>query len=147
MIFNQRRMAWWIKDSGCVASLAAMVIILCMLVTMSSAVKALTGHVGIVNDFRSPTEFTCHSNRVSRQSYTASFGEIYYFAFDTSYHEYWDCQVYNRAWTVRDTFRFYGDQTHGGPELWSCSNCVFSVQEVGIYFSHDGKWMYIHHWH
>ncbi|KAG0580188.1 hypothetical protein KC19_4G154600 [Ceratodon purpureus] len=140
-------MARWIKGCGYDTSSAVITIILCIqLVSMSGAVQASrTGLLGIANDFGSPTQFTCHSNKMARQSYTASPSEIYYFAFDTSRDAYWDCQVRNDGWRILDTFRFYGN--HAGPELWGCTTCVWVVNQAGIYFYHDGKWIYEHSWH
>ena len=147
MICMQQRMAWWIMDSGYATSLAGKAIIFCILMTMSMKVQARDGHVGIVNDFLSPTQFRCHSNKMTRQRYTTSPGEVYYFAFDKTLHEYWDCNVRNRATSRSGTFRCYGDDSHGGRELWSCSDCVFSVQEVGVFFYQNGQWMYRRSWH
>nr|PNR33477.1 hypothetical protein PHYPA_025421 [Physcomitrium patens] len=130
-------------NSSQVARLVATAIILSTSVSM---VKATTGHVAIVNSFPSRTQFTCNSNKISRQTFTAITNEIYYFAFNTADHQFWNCKVFNRIWGAIGYFQFWGDERHGGPDLWNCVNCNWIVESAGIYFYVDGAWRYKYSW-
>lgn len=143
MICKHHRMGLWKKNSG-----EAFGVMMGMILVVISMVQAQNGHVTIVNSFYGPTRFTCHSNKMNRQGYTAVYREAYYFAFDTiaGGHQFWDCQVSNKGWGLLGEFRFWGDASHGGPGLGNCDNCSWSVEDSGVYMYVDGGWRLKYIW-
>lgn len=43
-------------------------------------------------------------------------------------------------------FCFWGDDSYGGLDFWSCSNCKWNVDQFGIFFYVDNQWWYKYFW-
>jgi hypothetical protein len=130
-----------LRDPGKFAATVALTLFAFM-----SMVGARAPHVSIANSFRTPTEFVCSSNKHSHGRYTASAGEVFYYSFDPEDDQYWDCSVTNPDRSRAGTFRFWGDDTHGGPLLFSCVNCNWSLDERGVFFYLDAEWRFWYGW-
>lgn len=118
------------------------------LVMWTTPVEAV-GHVSIANAFHSAIQITCNSDRQDRQTHKADVNEIYSFPFEEAYNKFWDCLIYNRSEQppIRNaTFRMWADMTHGGAQLWGCTNCNWSVDERGVLFLLDCVWRFMYHW-
>ncbi|KAG0580191.1 hypothetical protein KC19_4G154900 [Ceratodon purpureus] len=150
----------WKINNGRSSTFGASVLLLCILLPMSMVQAQITytghvdivnefytGHVNIVNEFSSPTTIKCYSYRQNREMFTAEHGIVYDISFNIADdHRFWDCQVYNKNWGVLAVFRFYGDANHGGASLWNCENCIWKVDQSGVYIFIDDVWQFKYRW-